>query len=74
MVYDTFAETASQLTGQYIALSRAASTEEESEEWWQKVMTLRDTQHAVPARDRAQLIAHIRIWRAELEALKAARG
>lgn len=74
MVFDTFAETASRLTGAYVARMDAAATKHEGEEWWKKVMTLRNTKRAVPAYDRAQLIAHIRLWAAELAELQGERG
>ncbi|MFF9870203.1 hypothetical protein ACF1G0_33310 [Streptomyces sp. NPDC013953] len=74
MVYDTFAETATQLTGLYVHLSDTAPTAEERERWWQTVMHLRNTKRAVPAHDRAQLIAHIQRWQAELSRLEGDRG
>lgn len=73
-VYDTFAETANQLTGRLTHLSDTAATPEERERWWQKVMALRDTKRAVPAHDRAQLIANIQQWETELAQLKGTRG
>lgn len=73
-VYDTFAETATQLTGLYTRLSDTAATPEERERWWQKVLELRDTKRAVPAHDRTQLIAHIKQWEDLLTRHRAARG
>ncbi|WP_455355897.1 hypothetical protein [Streptomyces sp. SYSU K217416] len=73
-VYDTFAETATRLTGRYTQLSDTASTPDERVRWWQKVLELRDAKRAVPAHDRAQLIAHIQQWEAELARLKDDRG
>ncbi|MFJ7271978.1 hypothetical protein ACIQV3_35980 [Streptomyces sp. NPDC099050] len=70
LVYDTFAETATQLTGLYVRRSDTAPTPEERQLWWQKVMTLRDAKRSVPAHDRVQLIAHIQQWNTELKALK----
>ncbi|MEW1639063.1 hypothetical protein AB0469_34030 [Streptomyces sp. NPDC093801] len=74
MVYDTFAETATRLSGYYNSLSNAAATPEERTRWWEKVMELRDTKRAVPAHDRARLIAHIEQWRLEITRIKDARG
>ncbi|WP_331725694.1 hypothetical protein OG264_38905 (plasmid) [Streptomyces xanthophaeus] len=71
LVYDTFAETATQLTGRYVHKSDTAPTAEERQQWWQKVMDLRDVKRSVPAHDRTQLIAHIQRWTAELKVLKA---
>ncbi|MFF4763346.1 hypothetical protein [Streptomyces sp. NPDC001292] len=73
-VYDTFAETATRLTGRYTRLSDAAPSAAEREQWWQKVLELRATKQAVPAHDRAQLIAHIDAWEAELARLRDDRG
>jgi hypothetical protein len=73
-VYDTFAETAAQLTAAYTRRSDMAATDEERERWWTAVLRLRDTKRAVPAHDRAQLLAHIQRWEAELTRLKADRG
>lgn len=73
-VYDTFAETANQLTGRLTHLSDSAATPEERDKWWQKVMALRNAKRAVPAHDRAQLIAHIQQWETELARLKGIRG
>ncbi|MGA5579468.1 hypothetical protein ACPCK9_32285 [Streptomyces koyangensis] len=69
-VYDTFAELATQLTGRYTRLSDTAPSAAEREQWWQKVLELRDTKRAVPAYDRAALIAHISKWEAELARLQ----
>ncbi|GAA0927787.1 hypothetical protein [Streptomyces thermoalcalitolerans] len=69
VVYDTFAETAARLTAHYTRLSDTAATPEEREQWWNKVLQLRDTRRAVPAHDRDQLIAHIQRWQAELARL-----
>jgi hypothetical protein len=74
MVYDTFADTASRLTGRYVYLSDNAASPEEREQWRQKVLELRNTKRAVPPYDREQLIAHIQRWRAELARLKDDRG
>ncbi|NGO40639.1 hypothetical protein [Streptomyces ureilyticus] len=73
-VYDTFAETATKLSGRYTRLADTASSPEEREEWWQKVLALRDAKRAVPAHDRAQLIAHIQQWQAALTELQESRG
>jgi hypothetical protein len=71
MVYDTFTAAASALMGQYVQLSRAASTSEERDTWWAKVLELRDLQHGgVHPDDRAALIEHIHRWRAELKVLR----
>ncbi|WP_225828517.1 hypothetical protein [Streptomyces naphthomycinicus] len=74
VVYDTFAETATRLTGRYTRLSDTATSDEERDRWWQKVLELRDTKRNVPAHDRAQLIAWIAEWEAELARLSDARG
>ncbi|MET8945472.1 hypothetical protein ABZX30_18270 [Streptomyces sp. NPDC004542] len=74
LVYDTFTETANQLTARYTQLSDTASTPEERERWWQKVLELRTVKRAVPAADRDQLIAHVQGWKAELAGLKGDRG
>ncbi|MGW3510817.1 hypothetical protein [Streptomyces sp. NPDC000994] len=71
-VYDTFAETATRLTGRYTRLSDTAPSPEERERWWQKVLELRAAKQAVPAHDREQLIARIGEWEAELARLQAA--
>lgn len=47
LVYDTFAETATQLTGRYVHKSDTAPTAEERQQWWQKVMDLRDVKRSV---------------------------
>ncbi|MGA5425183.1 hypothetical protein [Streptomyces lavendulocolor] len=73
-VYDTFAETATQLTGLYTRLSDTAATPVERERWWQKVLELRDTKWSVSAHDRAQLIAHIQQWEDLLTRHRAAGG
>lgn len=70
-VYDVFADTASDLSAYYICLHRSATDEQERERLWRKVLELRDAKHAVPAYDRALLIAHIHAWRAELEEFRA---
>jgi hypothetical protein len=74
LVYDTFTEAANQLTARYTQLSDTASTPEEREQWWQKVLELRTAKRAVPAADRNQLIARIQGWKAELASLKGDRG
>ncbi|WP_031080313.1 hypothetical protein [Streptomyces sp. NRRL S-118] len=73
-VYDSFAETATQLTGCYMHLADNASNPAERDGWWRKLMDLRDAKRAVPAHDRAQLIAHTQQWEAELARLKDVRG
>ncbi|MEU5030035.1 hypothetical protein [Streptomyces milbemycinicus] len=72
VVYDTFAEMASQLTGRYLHLSESASSEEERDRWWEKVLQLRDEKRAVSSHDRDQLISHIDQWAAELKKLGTA--
>ncbi|MFI9155684.1 hypothetical protein [Streptomyces sp. NPDC053367] len=69
-VYDTFAETATRLAGRYTRLSDTAPSAAERERWWQKTLELRTIKQAVPAHDRAQLIAHIDAWEAELARLR----
>ncbi|MFG2331007.1 hypothetical protein ACGFMM_15425 [Streptomyces sp. NPDC048604] len=69
-VYDVFADTATRLAGLFVHLSDTAPTAEEREEWWRKVMALRDAKRAVPARDREQLMVHIERWRGELARLE----
>ncbi|MFJ1550714.1 hypothetical protein [Streptomyces sp. NPDC088246] len=71
MVFDEFSETATTLTGLYNGRSKGAATAEEREEWWDKVMALRDARRAVPAHDRDQLIAHIARWTRESEELES---
>jgi hypothetical protein len=54
---------------------RSASTQEEQDAWWAKVLQVRDLKFSVPAHDRAALIEHIHQWRAELAELDTdARG
>ncbi|MCX4468474.1 hypothetical protein C0R01_23910 [Streptomyces albidoflavus] len=72
LVYDIFAELATQLTGRYIRLSDTAPSAAERDQWWQKALELRQYKRAVPARDRAALIAHISQWEAELSRLRGA--
>lgn len=70
MVYDTFTDAASALSGRYMRLSDAAPTSQVKEAWWAKVLELRDLQHGgVHPDDRAALIEHIHRWRAELKVL-----
>ncbi|MEU3262233.1 hypothetical protein ABZ694_31375 [Streptomyces albidoflavus] len=71
-MYDIFAELATQLTGRYIRLSDTAPSAAERDQWWQKVLELRQNKRAVPARERAALIAHISQWEAELSRLRGA--
>ena len=73
-VYDAFAEAATRLTGRYTRLSDTAASAEERERWWQKALELRDAKRDVPADDRAQLIARIGEWEAELARLSDDRG
>ena len=74
MVYDTFAEAASALSGRYMRLSDTAPTSQEREAWWTKVLELRDLKRSIHPDDRAALIEHVHRWRTELKALKADVG
>lgn len=71
VVFDEFSETATTLTGLYNSRSKGAATAEKREEWWDKVMALRNARRAVPAHDRDQLIAHITRWTREIEELES---
>ncbi|MFI5687624.1 hypothetical protein [Streptomyces sp. NPDC051636] len=51
-----------------------STSPEERERWWQKVLELRATKRAVPAHDRAALIARIGEREAELARLRDDRG
>ncbi|MFJ5901879.1 hypothetical protein ACIQFZ_42655 [Streptomyces sp. NPDC093064] len=72
MVFDLLAETATRLIGRYNHLSETATTKEELDAWWEKVIRLRDAKRAVPAQDPDQLIARIQEWTEELELLESA--
>ncbi|MBV2362201.1 hypothetical protein ACFPZ0_04120 [Streptomonospora nanhaiensis] len=73
VVYDVFAETANRLTGRYVHLAEHAATEAEHEDWKAKIFDLRDERRAVDPDDKDALIAHIRRWRAETDALESRR-
>ncbi|MEV5506430.1 hypothetical protein [Streptomyces orinoci] len=70
VVHDIFTETAARLAGQYLALADATPDETESGRLRERAMRLLTLKRTVPADDRAQLIAYIRLWRGELESLK----
>ncbi|WP_306366646.1 hypothetical protein [Nocardiopsis sp. CC223A] len=70
VLYDIFVDTATRLSGKYVALSRKASTEDERRRWWAEVMELRDLERSVDPDDREALIAHIEEWRAEVARLQ----
>ncbi|MFI9721497.1 hypothetical protein ACIHFE_17895 [Streptomyces sp. NPDC052396] len=70
VVHDIFTETATRLAGQYLALADASPDDSEGDRLRERAMRLLTLKRAVPADDRAQLTAYIRLWRGELEALK----
>ncbi|GHF88998.1 hypothetical protein GCM10018790_77970 [Kitasatospora xanthocidica] len=75
VVYDMFAETATHLSARYVGLYDDATAERERQDWWTKVLDLRDERDAVDPYDRAALIAKITVWTAEIRALdKERRG
>ncbi|MFC9624686.1 hypothetical protein ACFTXM_33545 [Streptomyces sp. NPDC056930] len=67
VVFDEFSEAATTLTGLYNGRSKGAATAEEREEWWDKVMALRNSRRAVRAHDRDQLMEHIALWVRKIE-------
>ncbi|WP_432945807.1 hypothetical protein ACQPXM_06560 [Kribbella sp. CA-253562] len=69
MMYEVFAAAGADLTARYMRFNRSASTQEEQDAWWAKVLQLRNLKNSVPAHDRAALIEHIHQWRAELTEL-----
>ncbi|WP_141720818.1 hypothetical protein [Streptomyces sp. Ncost-T10-10d] len=53
--------------------SKGAATAEEREEWWNKVMALRNSRRVVRAHDRDQLIEHIALWARKIEELESSQ-
>lgn len=70
-VFDIFAETSSQLIGQYMALAQAAPDEAQREQWRGRAFSLREVTRQVPARDRDGLLTHIAVWQAEITRLES---
>lgn len=70
VVYDIFSDTATRLSGKYVALSRRATTGVEREQWWRKVLELKRLRKSIDPDDRETLVAHIRQWNAEFNRLR----
>ncbi|MFE9246678.1 hypothetical protein [Nocardiopsis sp. NPDC006938] len=70
VLYDIFADTATRLSGKYVALSDHASNPTERDRWWKKVLELKAARRVVDPRDRDALIAHTRRWQAEVQRLQ----
>ncbi|MFJ7496021.1 hypothetical protein ACIQZB_33565 [Streptomyces sp. NPDC097727] len=73
VISDEFSEAATTLTGFCNDRSKGAATAEEREEWWDKVMALRNSRRAVRAHDWDQPIEHIALWARKIEELESSQ-
>lgn len=69
-LYGAFCDTATALSGRYVALANQAQTVQEEEQWMDKVMRLRDERRRVSPTDRATLTEHMERWAKDLRELE----
>jgi hypothetical protein len=71
VLYDIFRDTATALSAAYVNHSDHATTPDESKQWWDKVLALRDATDATDPDDRTALTHSIQQWRREANELRA---
>ncbi len=64
VVFDIFVEASNDLIGLLAHHSDTATCPAEREEWWQRVLAVRDARRSVAPYDRRALLEHIAAWRA----------
>ncbi|MGW9439610.1 hypothetical protein [Streptomyces sp. NPDC055607] len=66
MVFDIFTETSNELIGLLTQRSDSATAPAMREEWWKRVLAVRDARRAVDPQDREALLEHISTWKQEI--------
>lgn len=73
-IYDAFADTATQLGGEYVHLTRNANSANEEIYWRSMQYALRDERDAVPPDDRDSLIEYMERWNEKINELRSQRS
>ncbi|MFF2022971.1 hypothetical protein ACFVW2_14380 [Streptomyces sp. NPDC058171] len=73
MVFDILTETSNTLVGLLMHRSDTATDPVVREEWWQRVLAVRNTLRTVDPYDRLALLERISLWKAEIETLQVPR-
>jgi hypothetical protein len=70
VLYDVFRDASTALTAAYIARSDQATTPQESKQWWDRILALRDAANATDPDDRRALAASIQLWQRQAAELR----